>query len=818
MLDMNKKYKILIVDDSRFNRLVMTSMLAKDYLLEEACDGKEATLILQDRAEEFSLVLLDIVMPNMNGFEFLQVMKECGWLDFLPVIIISSEYSPENVETSYRLGASDLIQRPYDEQVVCHRIANTIALSSKHRELSNALVDEVIKENENSAAMVSILSHIVETRNGESGAHVQNIRHITGLLLDELMKKTDQYPMSKEDMLQIITASSLHDIGKMSVPEEILNKPGRLTDEEFQVIKKHAMAGAEMVEPLLQQENANPLIRMTYEICRWHHERYDGRGYPDGLKGDEIPIAAQVVSVADVYDALTSERCYKPAHTPDQAMQMIREGQCGAFHPLLLECLSDILDKLKSPSYASEDVIGDGTVSNQLLVADLLSHSRENGLFSSDKIMQTLTRERMRAKFFFNGPCAAFYYTTVPPVLHLNKAGRELFGVDESIIGPDQALDSCDGYDPNVVERLRDSLAAATTAHPVVHSELTLTPRGEAPQRYQCVMQTIWDSTDTQQYTEVTGRLIPLDSELSRIPVPNAPDWFAAPSSEMTGKDAWYLINALRFMVYNVRLVDPSDQSIVELDSNGRMTKSGQHCYSLWKRSHMCDDCISADCLNLQKESSKIVFFEEEVLYVVSQYIKVDGTPLVLELLTRITDDMMIDTSGRKLSGASIGDLSKKLYLDPLTNAYNRRYFNAKVKDLHNVAALAIINVDQFNRVNDKYGRAVGDNALVCIAETIGGKIHAPDTLSRYGGDEFVVLFQSISQEAFVAMLETIRSDVSALSIDGMEDGQQLTVSIGGAFGPDIPAVLMKKADEMLHKAKQEQNIVELWKGRQSQR
>lgn len=807
---MNKKSKILIVDDSRFNRLVMTSMLARDYLLEEACDGKEAMLILQERAEEFSLVLLDIVMPNMDGFEFLKVMKECGWLDFLPVIMISSEYTPENIETSYRLGASELIQRPYDERVVCHRIANTIALSSKHRELSNALVDEVIRENESSAAMVSILSHIVETRNGESGAHVQNIRHITGLLLDELMKKTNQYPLSKEEMLQIITASSLHDIGKMSVPEEILNKPGKLTDEEFQIIKGHAMAGADMVEPLLHQENANPLIRMTYEICRWHHERYDGRGYPDGLKGDEIPIAAQVVSVADVYDALTSERCYKPAHTPDQAMRMIREGQCGAFHPLLVDCLSEILDRLKNPSRVSRDVIGDGTVSTQLLVADVLAHSRENGLFSSDKIMQTLTRERLRSKFFFNGPCAAFYYSVFPPVLHLNKAGRELFGVEESVVslGQEQAFRwDCDAQ---AIERLKGKLAAATSGRPLVLDELVVNAHGETPQRYQCVMRTIWDSADAQRYTQVAGRLIPVDGVLSRGRDAEQEEFFSGHTA-MTGRSAWHLISALKFMVYNVRLVDPSDQSVVELDSSGTLSKCGHHCYELWRQIEKCDNCVSAKCLATQKQCSKIVFFDHEVFYVVSQYIEVDGVPLVLEMLTRITDDALLSENGQQLPSRSIADLNQKLLLDPLTNVYNRRYYDMRVRELSSSSALAIVNVDHFGLLNDRYGRAVGDKALLSVARAIGQEIHKPDALLRYGGDEFVILFESISPDAFEATLQKIRGGISALSIDGIEDGQPLTVSIGGAFGPDIPAVLMQRADEMLRRAKKQQNAVELW-------
>lgn len=660
MLEMKKKYKILIVDDSRFNRLVMTSMLERDYLLEEACDGKQAMLILQDRAEEFSLVLLDIVMPNMDGFGFLKVMKRCGWLDFLPVIMISSEYTPENIETSYRLGASDLIRRPYDERVVRHRIANTIALFSKQRELSNALVDEVIRENESSAAMVSILSHIVETRNGESGAHVQNIRTITGMLLEQLMRTTDRYPLSKEEMLLIVTASSLHDIGKMSVPEEILNKPGKLTDEEYRVIKGHAMAGADMVEPLLHRENANPLFKMTYDICRWHHERYDGRGYPDGLKSDEIPIAAQVVSVADVYDALTSERCYKAAYSPEQAMRMILNGECGVFNPLLLDCLSGVLDRLKAPSPAAEDIMGDSPLSGQLLIADVLEHSRESGLFSSDKIMQTLGRERKRSKFFFNEPYAAFYYTVFPPVLHLNRAARELFGIEEAVIGPGEELDSYEEYDRGAARRLRNRLVSATNERPLVSEELLLTPHGETSRRYQCAMQTIWDSPDARHYAEVVGRLIPMDGEAGGISAGAETEDFLPAGSAVTGRGAWYLINALKFMVYNVRLIDPADGRVVELDSSGTLSKSNHFCYELWRQDRRCANCISLKCLMSQREFAKIVFYDGEVFYVVSQYLEVDGTPLVLEMLTRITDDVLIDETGKALAGSSISDPNNK--------------------------------------------------------------------------------------------------------------------------------------------------------------
>lgn len=813
MSETKRKYKILVVDDSRFNRAVMTSMLGKDYFLEEACDGKEAILILEDHAEEFSLVLLDIVMPNMDGFEFLKAMKECGWLDFLPVIMISSEYTAENIETAYRLGASEIIQRPYNEKVICHRIANTIALSGKQRELSNALVNEVIQENETSAAMVSILSHIVETRNGESGSHVQNIRNITRLLLEELMNVTDKYSFSKGEMLLICTAASLHDIGKMAVPEEILNKPGKFTDEEFQIMKGHAMAGANMVDALHKKGNVSPLIQLTYDICRWHHERYDGQGYPDGLKGDEIPITAQIVSVADVYDALVSERCYKPAHLPEQALQMILDGQCGAFNPLLLDCLSRIFDRLKNTLIAStsENLAENGLNAGQELIEDAVAHLHENGLVASEKIMQTLTRERVRFKFFFNGTYPGFYYTVSPPVLYYNRAGMKLFGVDEPIVELEQELIPHEKYDHKTAERLRRKLTAATNEHPLVKEPVWLNLPGDAPRQYQCELQTVWDSADARHYTEVVGRLIPLDGKTILSSDTGERGMLPAISSEMTGKDAFYLMNALKFMVYNVRLVDPFNNNVMEIDNNGRLFSNGRAYYHFWKQEQRCANCVSMKCLTFQKEFSKIVFLEHEVFHVISQYVKVDGIPLVLEMLTRITDDALLGGDGERLPSGSISDMRRNLYLDPITHVYNRYYYNTKAQGPEKICALAILNVDHFKDMNAAYGRTVGDNVLMCVAKSISKEMGKPDALVRYYGDEFVMMFPSISPDALEIKLKKICQDIFDLSIDGVQEDEHISASIGGAVGPDIPAELLKKADEMLRKAKKSRGTVEIW-------
>ena len=813
MLKAKKEHKILVVDDSRFNRAVITSMLEKDYFLEEACNGKEALLILEDHAEEFALVLTDLVMPNMDGFDLLKAMKERGWLDFLPVIMISSDYTDDNINTAYSLGASELIQRPFNERVICHRIDDIIDLSGRQQELSNALVNEMIQENETNSAMISILSHIVETRNGESGSHVRNIRTITRMLLEELTKVSDRYAFSSEEKRLICTASSLHDIGKMTVPEEILNKPGRFTEEEFQIMKGHAMAGANMVDALRRGKNVNTLIQMTYEICRWHHERYDGKGYPDGLKGEEIPITAQIVSVADVYDALVSERCYKPSHSPEQAFHMILDGQCGTFNPLLMTCLSNIFDDLKDAlTVSSSEQSENGEDSAQEMIEEAVAHLHDHGVTATESITQELNRERLRFKFFFNGAYPGFYYTVSPAVLHYNKAGMKLFEVEEPIVEMDLESASYEKYDRPAADRLRRKLSTATNAHPLIRENILLNLPGEEPRPYLCELQTVWDSPHAGHYTEVMGRLIPLDGELPAAPDAGERGQLPAVGSEMTGRQAHDLISAIKFMVYNVRLVDPTDNNVLEIDSSGRLVKTGQPCYHFWKQEKRCANCTSMKCLAFRKNYSKLVFLDGEVFHVISRYIKVDGKPLVLETLVRITEDTLLDGNGETLPVGSLFDMHSQLYLDPVTCVYNRRYYDTETRNGEKIYALAVLNVDHFQDITDTYGRKAGDNLLMRVAQTIHVGIREPDTLIHYCGSEFVMLFASIHPDALEARLNKICGDISALSINGTENGPYITASIGGAMGPDAPDTLLKKADEMLLKARLNRGRVELWR------
>ena len=347
------RQNILIVDDSEMNRAILSEILGSDYNILEAANGEECLAMLEQYDTGIALILLDIVMPVMDGFEVLAAMNRNHWIEDIPVIMISSEDSDPVVRRAYEMGVSDYVSRPFDAGIVYRRVFNTIKLYAKQRRLISLVTSQTREKEKNIQMMVTILSEIVEFRNGESGAHVQHIGTLTQRLLERLTQKTDKYDLPPEKQELIVLASALHDIGKIAIDDKILNKPGRLTQEEFNIMKTHTVIGANMLDKLGMYRN-EALVRTSYEICRWHHERWDGRGYPDGLAGDAIPISAQVVSMADVYDALVSKRVYKAAYAPDTAVQMILHGDCGTFNPLLLDCLVEIQDVLKEEIVEAE--------------------------------------------------------------------------------------------------------------------------------------------------------------------------------------------------------------------------------------------------------------------------------------------------------------------------------------------------------------------------------------------------------------------------------------------------------------------------------
>lgn len=385
-----RKHKILIADDSEMNRAILADILGKEYVILEAEDGLQALEILQRQRAELSLILLDIVMPKMDGFGVLIEMNKQRWIEDIPVIMISSETKASHIERAYGLGVTDFIGRPFDMLIVHHRVVNTILLYAKQKKLMSLVAEQIYEKEQQSNLMVEILSHIVEFRNGESGLHVRRVRMLTEFFLRRLMKMTDRYSFTSDEIATIVNASALHDIGKIAIPEEIINKPGRLTEEEFSIMKTHTTIGAQMIADLPIQ-NEDPLIEAVYQICLHHHERYDGRGYPDGLAGDDIPISAQIVSLADVYDALISDRVYKKAVPHKKAVSMIMDGECGSFHPLLLRCLkesADIIEKILDSALSGEfDNLRFRNTAEELL--------RRKELSVSKHTLQLLEQEQM---------------------------------------------------------------------------------------------------------------------------------------------------------------------------------------------------------------------------------------------------------------------------------------------------------------------------------------------------------------------------------------------------------------------------------------
>ncbi len=335
------RHTILIVDDGDINRDMLSDILSDEYDILEASNGIQCLQILAKERSRISAVLLDINMPEMGGFEVLEYMKKEDWIEDIPVIMISAENDIYFIKRAYNLGASDYINRPFDADLVKKRVRNTIMLYAKQRTLQRLVAKEILANVKTNSLMVSVLAHIVEFRNRESSDHISHVKSLTYMLLKALERRDPSYRLTPENEYIISTASALHDIGKIAIDDEILNKPGKLTSDEYDAMKEHAMQGYTILENVPDIKNEE-LIRIAKEICRWHHERYDGGGYPDGLRGEEIPISAQIVSIADVYDALTSERCYKKAFDHETAMKMILDGECGTFNPKLLRCLQDI--------------------------------------------------------------------------------------------------------------------------------------------------------------------------------------------------------------------------------------------------------------------------------------------------------------------------------------------------------------------------------------------------------------------------------------------------------------------------------------------
>ena len=786
-----ERQTILIVDDAEMNRMMLSDMLGDQYDYVEAADGREALRILEKNVS-IDLMLLDINMPEMNGFEVLEEMNRYHWIQEVPVIMITAEESVESMEHAYSLGVTDYIPRPFNVYIVRRRVENTLNLYVNQKRLMRLVSDQIAEKEENNTLMVSILSNVVEIRNHESGDHIRNIRRITELLLHQLVQKTKAYHLSEEDIALIKTASSLHDIGKITIPEEILNKPGKLTKEEFEIMKTHSAAGAQILEQMKYGQD-KPLYRYALEICRWHHERWDGHGYPDGLMGEEIPISAQIVAIADVYDALTSERCYKKSYDHTTAINMILNGECGAFNPLLLECLTETASQLRIVTGVNGDVMPYRFELNRLS-EEILAHA---DLPKNDRVQNLLDTMQERIDFFASTSGGIqFEYDAVSrlvDVTNWNEPPQYRHSVKNVTRANDFRYLSQKDF-----KRLWDAMEATTKENPEFALSI-LFPVGNEYHWCDLRVRTLWSDLRPDHYIAAVGQLLdPQMKEVKEFPAHVGPLDSASPVILQN-------IRCLQSVFDIVRLVDPTTYDVLELDEAGVLRNSKQHCSAFWNNDGTCANCTSARAFAQKSTLNKLEFTSTDMYFVVSKYLNLNGTPCVLEMLSRLDEGRWIDANGTRLLLDRNHDNNMDLFLDPVTETYSRRYYETYRAHLEGMESIAIIDANRFKQVNDSFGHPAGDAVLREIARSIKNCIRKTDILIRYGGDEFLLLFPKMSEEILERKMQEISQAVENIRIADYPE-LRLSISIGGVTGVHPITEAIRQADLRMYAQKQAYN------------
>ena len=781
---MNGKQKILIADDSEINRALLMEILGDGYEYLEAENGVRAVELLREHTD-IALVLLDIMMPQMDGFDVLKVMRCYSWLDEIPVIMISAAKDTANIERAYDLGVADYMRRPFERVMVLRQVQNVLMLYAKQKRLTRLVTDQVYEKEHNSVLMISILSHVVEFRNSESGLHVLHIRTLTDLLLHRLAQKTDRYQLDESDIALISTASALHDIGKIVIPEEILNKPGRLTAEEFAIIKNHTVAGAQMLQDLGQAiARDEPLLQVAHAICRWHHERWDGNGYPDRLKGDEIPIAAQVVALADVYDALTSERCYKHAYDHDTALRMILNGECGAFNPLLLDCLRESSEQLRTELTRSEWDRGfrqeTHRLSEEILHREALPRENHSQLL--------LEQEKERTDFYATqcGGIRFDYDLLAGSVTVYDYHAEPLQQKTVTDFAQGKGLGFLNEQDRR---KLSKAISRATPEAPDVVLPVMVQRDGK-PHLHRMALHTIWSGAGVRRCVNVLGQLT---DEQHRVE--HQAELLTAIDPE---ENPTHFLRRLQGIFDVVRLVDPEHRKVLALDSDGILTEKPGNCHMVWNKDTRCENCISAKAYARKTILNKIEFKDEEAYFVISKYIEVGGRGCMLELVTRLTDGRWLDMGGHRLLLDRCNGMERSAFVDPLTGAYTRRYFDKFLAGGEMHGGVAMIDVNQFKSVNDSFGHLVGDEALQTVAAAMQSCLRQTDILIRYGGDEFLLLMPQNCPDGVESVIRRVQNAVQAARVPSHPE-LRLSVSIGGVCNVQPLTEAIRQADARMY-------------------
>ena len=779
---MEPKQKILIVDDSEINRAMLKEILGEGYEYLEAENGLRAIEILRRRTD-IALVLLDLIMPEMDGFDVLRVMQCYAWQEEIPVIVISAAEDTRSVERAYDMGVADYIRRPFERVMVLRRVKNALMLYAKQKRLTRLVTDQVYEKEHNGVLMISILSHVVEFRNSESGQHVLHIRTLTDLLLHQLVQKTDRYQLDESDISLISTASALHDIGKIMIPEEILNKPGRLTEEEYATIKTHTTEGARILKGLAIGQD-EPLVKVAHAICRWHHERWDGGGYPDRLKGDEIPIAAQVVALADVYDALTSERCYKQAYSHEKAVDMILHGECGSFNPLLMECLKESSELLRTELQRSEYDRGFRHETRRL--SEEILH--REALPREDRAQRLLDLERERTAFYAEqrGGIQFDYDILSGSVTVVNRYEDPVNRTQKLDFDKGMGLTFLSGKDRR---KLLDAIADATPEEPDAAFSVLIAVDQEY-RLHRLVMHTMWSRAGVRHCVSVVGQITDDHARLQELML-----------GDVNSDQPEALLERLKGIFDIVRLVDPESTKVLSLGKDGRLTEMPGTCHMVWNKSGRCENCISSKALARKESLNKIEFKDDQAYFVMAKYVEVGGRGCVLEMVSKLSDGRWLDMGGRRMLLDRGSNFDRSAFVDSLTGAYSRQYFECFLAESEQVEGVVMIDVDHFKEVNDRFGRLVGDKALQSVAQSILSNLRQTDVLVRYGGDEFLLLVPHIQPGEHV--IQRVREAAASARVEGYPE-LELSASVGGVCGVHPLTEAIRQADVKMYQNKAE--------------
>ena len=703
--------------------------------------------------------------------------------------------------------------------MIRRRVINAILLHTKTQKLTGLIADHFYRRERNTDILAAILGYAVESRSGERGTHMTNVSRITGLLLHRLLERTDRCPIGPEDIETVCIASSLHDIGKLLIPEDILTKPTALTPGEFDIVKQHTRLGAKIISDLPIYQNET-IIKYALGICRWHHERWNGEGYPDGLKGEDIPIAAQVVSLADAYDALTSKRCYKEALSHEKSLEMIRGGECGSFNPLLLECLNDIADTLKHSAGAEAAVEPPAYRWTKELIWKPDDSRQE---LSSARMTKQVEQELSKRRFFSDLTEEFWFeFTRHPDAVALSAGAARRTGLPRVIVGPLSCTQFCSVVSADTIQAVRDHLLCAASDETYLEFETELTLDGH-PSLCQIAIQITWASDEPGRFSSLFGRVLDIGERCRRLE--DYRQAFAAPVLHpallpvtvgadhvlrITGEQVIGVLESCRSMFDTVRLVDPEICMQLTDTSDGAVVEKSEHCYAIWNKTQRCEHCISQKVIRTRRAQTKVEAVGDKVFYVHAVCVEVDGVPYALELVSPIR---MEDLRGNE-DASVLNQLllrSRQVYIDSATHVYNRRYFDDRLRDLNGEFTLAMLDLDHFKHINDTYGHLAGDAAISRVAQAIRSAIRTGDELVRYGGDEFFLLFHDMPRNALKKKLESIRAAVENLEFPEYP-GLRITVSIGGAHAVGPLADTVQKADQALYHAKAAKNRTVLYK------